>query len=550
MPKRKGNFVAMKISAGEGTLLKSRTVSFASTGKFSPLVTQYTAQHPILKPFINRFPTVEAFRSQIEEKAASYVHRQALVDALRRQYKAASLKQPAIDTLEKENTYTITTGHQLCLFTGPLYVIYKLASAVKTARRLAEAYPEHSFVPVFWMASEDHDLAEANHFHIGQTRIAWHTEQQGAVGRMRTAGLETIATRLKQELGTGYRAGALVKLFEDAYLKHSTMAAATRWLVHKLFGNFGVVVVDSDDSNLKALAVPLFRRDLFDATTMQQVLSTNEQLSQHFPIQAEVRRVNLFYLHDDLRERLVARDDGTFTTVSGSHTFGESQINELLLTHPERFSPNVLLRPLYQECILPNLAYVGGGGEMAYWIQLKGAFGAYHIPMPVFVLRNSALVLLPRSKALGKELQLLPEQAFADRRTLETLLLERLQLPHHNLERERTALQALYEEIASKMAGLSPNMERSARAAATRSMALLSALEQKMNRHERRKHADAIGKLERWYDALSPKGSLQERTHHFAAFYLAYGDGFIAQLIDLFEPFEGKFAIIAPDEQP
>ncbi len=344
-------------------------IPYAETGCFSRVVMDFLNDDAKLRPFYGRRAEPESFAGQMEEKEAHYAHRDTLVRALRRQYETAGLKQPTIDALADANTYTITTGHQVCLFGGPLYFFYKIITAVNTCRRLSEMYPDKSFVPVFWMATEDHDFAEANHFYVPTGRVEWESGQGGAVGRMKTVGMDDVEADMRELLGTGYRSEELIALFHKAYAEHDTIADATRYFVHSLFGHLGVIAIDGDDRELKAAAAPMFRRELLEGLAGKAMRNTNEALSEHYPLQVHPRDINLFYLGDQLRERIVAEGDDHFAVLNTRLRFTREELLAELDAHPERFSPNVALRPVYQEAILPNLAYIGGGGELAYWFQ-------------------------------------------------------------------------------------------------------------------------------------------------------------------------------------
>src|SRR5690606_12305051 len=183
--------------------MKITTLPYSATNSFSKLVTDYLVEEPHLKPFLSRFPSLDNFGEQIKERQNfPKEQRQTLVKALEKQYGNLE-KNPAVDLnmalLQQEKTFTITTGHQLNIFTGPLYFVYKIVSAIKTCRDLKKAYPENEFVPVYWMATEDHDLAEISHFNLFGKRYEWQTEQKGAVGRMRTDGLEKVLEELPEK---------------------------------------------------------------------------------------------------------------------------------------------------------------------------------------------------------------------------------------------------------------------------------------------------------------------------------------------------------------
>lgn len=537
-------FAEMEPHTAEKTSFALTEIPYADTGQFSRIITDYLRRDEKLRPFYGRFPAPDQFGAQSEEKGKHYPHRKALTAALRAQYAAAGLKCPALDALEEANTFTVTTGHQVCLFTGPVYFIYKIITAVKTCRILSETYPSARFVPVFWMATEDHDFEEANHFAMRSGRFEWESGQGGAVGRMRPEGMEELALSLEQNLGTGYNAGALVRLFREAYLGHDTVAAATRYLVHSLFGKYGVICADGDDPALKALAAPAFRRELFEGLAEKAVNETDPALARHYGTQAHAREINLFYLDEGLRERIVRGEDGRFRVLNTDLDFAPDEIENLLRDHPERFSPNVILRPLYQEIILPNLAYVGGGGELAYWFQLKGVFGAFDIPFPILMLRNSVLIVDAETRDLAGKLGLDDTAVFAEADLTETRLLRRESSAVLNLDDERDRLDAVFEDIRKRLGNIDFTLERSVGSAHARTERVVKNLEKKMLRAERKRQEVLLDRFARWRERLFPGGALQERTLNMAEFYLPYGPDFIAGLTEALDPFSFQFSLV------
>jgi bacillithiol biosynthesis cysteine-adding enzyme BshC len=543
-------FATMNPDTSAKTSFKVVQIPYRATGYFSGLVLDYLDEAADLKPFYHRFPRLAHFAEQAKEKSAQYPHREALVEALEAQYASAKLKSASIAQLASANTFCITTGHQVCLFTGPVYFIYKIVSAIKTCRLLSAAHPQLQFVPVFWMATEDHDFAEANHFELRSGKISWEGSQQGAVGRMTTEGLQVVAEQLREALGLGYHAADLLKRFEQAYLGHDTIAAATRYLVHQLFGAYGVVCVDGDDAMLKRLAAPVFRRELFDQLSYTAVTESSEALSAHYSVQAHPREINLFYLGDGKRERIVRAEDGSFEVVNSHLRFSAKEMEAMVGSHPERLSPNVVLRPLYQELVLPNLAYIGGGGELAYWFQLKAMFETYAVPFPILMLRNSGLMLSGKDARRLEALGLHIEALFEDPVALETALVKRETAEDLQLKEARESLALLYGDLEERLGRVAPTLARSARSAFKRSEHLLSSLEKKLLRAERKKQSILLQRLHGLRGGLFPGGSLQERKLNFAEFYMAYGPAFIDSLLDHFDPFLSALTVLQEVENP
>jgi bacillithiol biosynthesis cysteine-adding enzyme BshC len=394
------------------------------------------------------------------------------------------------------------------------------------------------------MATEDHDFEEANHFFLPDGKISWESGQGGAVGRMTPEGMEELAAELREKLGIGYHSGALLALFEKAYLKHNSIADATRFLVHKLFGHLGVIAVDGDDPALKSLAAPVFKQELLEGISSSEVEKTNESLSAHYDLQVHTRDINLFYLDNQLRERIVRREDGRFEVLHTRLQFSEAEMLDLLEKHPERFSPNVILRGLYQEIILPNLAYIGGGGELAYWFQLKGVFTAFKVPFPILMLRNSLMFVSRQANELMQSLELTDMDLFVPVLELENRLVNQHSEHVLNLDASHDKLEQVFLDIETKLREIDQTLERSVRSGYARTERIVKNLEKKMLRAERRKLDTLLGRLQKLRESLFPRDGLQERNMNFVVLYEAMGPEFIEKLLPLVDPFDAKFAVV------
>ena len=293
--------------------MPSTHISIRDTHYFSSLICDYLDETTLVKPLFSRFPNLDNFKSQIHEKNTNFdtSHRPILVETLRKQYESTKSSKTTIaniDALLDHDTFTITTGHQLNLFTGPLYFLYKIISVINLTEELKEKYPSCNFVPVYWMATEDHDFDEINFFNYNGTKLQWSRESSGAVGRINTEGLEAILATFKSVIGVGKNADVLLDLFQKTYIEQSNLTEATRYLTNELFKSYGLVIIDGDDKNLKALFSPHVKQELFKQTSYNSVQETNKYLKTHkYKVQVNPREINLFYLKDNNRNRLLKK---------------------------------------------------------------------------------------------------------------------------------------------------------------------------------------------------------------------------------------------------
>ncbi|MGI4886339.1 MAG: bacillithiol biosynthesis cysteine-adding enzyme BshC [Janthinobacterium lividum] len=527
-----------------------QTLSYAETGAFSGLLTDYLAQKPDLAPFYHRWPALENFAAQIEEKQAAYSPeaRQRLAGALRAQYAAGDVPAAVaanIDLLAKDTTFTVTTGHQLNLLTGPLYVVYKIVSAIKLSHELKAKYPQYDFVPVYWMATEDHDFAEINHFSLFGKTYQWDAAGTGGpVGRLPLAGLdEQLLSQLPPEVPA---------LFRDAYRGAPTLAAATQRLADGLFGPYGLVTLDADRPALKQAFVPVLEQEIQHQTSNAAVQATNVRLAAAgYKPQVYSRPLNLFFLTDNgLRERLEPDANGAdcveVTVRNTARCHSQAELLALARQQPERFSPNVVLRPLYQEILLPNLAYIGGGAEVAYWFQLKDVFAAFGVPFPIVLPRNSALYVSRANAGKLKKLGLSTTDIFCPLPELKKQVGAALGQEEISLKEQQEALAATFQQVQDLAQRLDASLVRTVAAEAQKAAAGLAGLEKRLSKAAETKHETAYAQLAAIKEKLFPGGGLQERTDNVLN-VLINNPAFIDQLIGALEPLALNFAVVEED---
>ncbi|WP_111683804.1 bacillithiol biosynthesis cysteine-adding enzyme BshC [Winogradskyella tangerina] len=524
-------------------------IPFRATNYFSDFICDYLDEKPELKGLYHRFPTLENFKKQIEEKALSFTAegRKILVEALKRQYtnlETSEVTAAHIESLTSDKTFTITTGHQLNLFTGPLYFLYKIISAINLSEELKRAYPEYNFVPIYWMASEDHDFEEINYFNFKGKKIRWNSQQKGAVGQFNTNGLHDVFEVVSAEFGTGKFAEQLKTWFKTAYLNHDNLADATRYLANKLFGSYGLVIIDADDSDLKRQFIPQMEKELLEQTAFQEVSKTNETLAElGLKIQVNPREINLFYIGDNLRERIVFEAD-QFKVLETDISWNKDELQKHLNDFPERFSPNVIMRPLYQEVILPNLCYIGGGGEMIYWLQLKSNFETQGIPFPMLLLRNSALIKTKKQAEKQGKLEISNEDLFLDRNTFINKRVRKISNIDIDFSEQIKHLEQQFEDLHKLAEITDKSFLGAVKAQEVKQLKGIKHLEKRLLKAQKRKLKDQIERCTDLQGQLFPNGSLQERNTNFSELYLEFGDALIPELKEVLKPLSGQFSIV------
>ena len=482
-----------------------KTHTLTSLNAFSKLLLDYLAEKPVLKEFYGNGPKISNFKDQISEKKSFPVAtREVLQTVLSEQYAAIGAEMPAVD-LRDENTFTVTTGHQLNIYTGPLYVIYKLVSTINLARKLQKAYPTQRFVPVYWMATEDHDFEEINHFFAFGTKYEWNTSQKGAVGRFSLSDFPRIP--LKNEI------------FEKAYSEGKTLSEAVRIYMHALFGTEGLVCLDADDVRLKSIFAPIMEADLKQQVHEPIVRATTEKLEAlGYKTQVSARPVNLFELTENDRVRLETGDSVDIT----------------------KASPNVILRPLYQEVILPNLAYIGGPAEVAYWLQLKGIFDLHQVPFPILLPRNFAIVKTQKQAEKAEKLGLSLADLFKNELALRRDFVAGRTSHKLDTDQEAQNLLPILAELAARAKAIDPTLEASVHAEQARWTKGLERLAKKLKRAEERNQGDEVRQVLALKEALFPAGEWQERHTNFLEFASDHPN-LIHDLLQAFDPLHFEF---------
>lgn len=523
-------------------------LSYEQTNYFSNIVTDYINADARLQPFYKHAVSIVGIQKAIEARRQFPQRREILVAELEQQYKGLLLHNKLkenLQLLKKENTFTVTTAHQPNIFTGPLYFVYKILHAIKLAQDLQKDFADCNFVPVYYMGSEDADLDEIGTINIDGVTYKWNTSQTGAVGRMKVdaAFLQMIA-QMRGQLGVLPFGNELTDKFEKVYTKGKTIQQATLELVNDLFGEYGLVVLIPDNENLKRLFIPVVEKELTENFSHTIVNETIAELEKHYKVQAGGREINLFYLRDDRRER-IEFENGNFTVDHFSLRFTKEEILKELNEHPDRFSANVILRGAFQETVLPNIAFIGGGGELAYWLELKNVFEAVNIPYPVLILRNSFLLIESKLKQIMNELGIDDADVFQSTFSLMNLVVEKSSINQFKLNGELKKVQDLYEHINNIAGSIDKTLQQHVAALQTKAIQKLAELEKKMLRAEKRKFEAEQRKISKLKSALFPHDNLQERVENMAYFYASYGNRIIQLLLNDSKTIDASFTVLS-----
>lgn len=521
-----------------------RTVSY-----FGNLSNQITYHQQNLSKYLQADLSLDNFGKQIELKRKAYPleNRQVLYEVLTAQlspYFTYEKVRQNVELLKEENTFTITAGHQLNLFGGPLYTLYKIFDAIKLAELLKEQYPHENFVPVFWMATEDHDFEEVNHIHLFGDKLSWETEQKGPVGRFSLEGIQDFKSSVLEK----FQNNQDFYEYLNRFYKEGNLSSATTEFLMDLVGDYGIVILDADQKELKSLFSPYIKKELETQFSEKEIAKTTASLeADDFHGQAFARPINLFYIQDQLRERIIPLNDNEFE-IHGEKWTKEKLITELE-NHPERFSPNVVFRPLYQETILPNLCYLGGGGEMAYWLQLKGMFEQTEVPFPLLKVRNSIQWI---DRITSKRIQKL-DLKYTD--IFSPIDEVKKQFVFDNAEEELDftdldkAESQLLEVLENSIVAVDSGLSGYAKSETIKIEKQLTQIRQRLIRQQKKKHEDAMGQIDGIYEKMFPENGLQERYDNVIPFIAKFGTKeYVQQIYNAISPLQGDLILVIEGE--
>lgn len=470
--------------------------------------------------------SVEAIKTQIERKKKHFSteKRKQLHHQLSHQLaplKLSELQFQNLENLKSEKTFCITTGHQLNLFTGPVFFIYKLLQCIKTCHFLKEKFPDYNFVPLFWMATEDHDFQEIKSFTSFGKTYQMNCEQGGAVGRIVLNDLSFVQ-EFQKDNAFAKHFKELNLLLLNVFKKGKTLAEISQSLVHELFTDYGLLMIDGDDAVLKRAMISVFKKEVLDEELFQKTKKKRQFLEKNYgKTQVNPREINLFYL-SETRNRLVKKNK-IWEVLGTDIKFAKEALLVEIENHPERFSPNALMRPLYQEQILPNLAYIGGNSEIMYWLELPDYFEAQGVPFPILIPRQSLVFL---KKKLIKKLHKTTLDLSAFFGDKQQVIRSKL-LKNQDLLTQLNILKSSLQDQFNHMALFAETSEitfgNMVLAEKKRQLKSFDRLEKRVLRSEKIKQQEWLLFVNFCFEQVHPNGSWQERMVHFSEFFLPMG---------------------------
>ena len=514
-----------------------------SVGFYPKIIEDYLSGELKSKNIIDWEYTQDQLLSK-SRKLYSFKNRSIVHKALLNQYASFNLTEKEslnISLFSKKSTYTITTGHQLMLLGGPMFFYTKIMDVIKLAKEVSTT--QNPVLPVFWMASEDHDYKEISAINLFGKKINCYGSHKGPVGRISKEHFEDFLEEVNQVLGEGDEFYQIKGLINKAFFSGKNLSQITRIFVRELFKEDGLLILDGDCKELKLLFSEIAHKELFQEITFNSSKQYLNLLKSQYKLQVKPRELNLFYIDDGIRKRLIKTDKG-FATSDQSIFWTPSEIKKMIADSPEKISPNVLLRPIYQEVLLPNIAYVGGAREIAYWLEIKPVFDAFKLDFPLPLVRNSYFVVSKKNKNWLDNHNISLERLFNSLDLQINQLIKELSSNLLSFDEDFKTLESFYSSLKLKGEKINAQLEKVVNGEEKRAYSALKNLEKRFLNAEKRKHEQEILKLKQIVTKLFPKGKAMERVNSFIPYISQDSLGFKEKIMAAPSLFEQKIAFL------
>jgi bacillithiol synthase len=516
---------------------------------FSRLFVDYIENFDRVQPFFSAdYRSESAWKQKIQSVSNRAISRNTLTQILsnqNRNFQCGVQTLANIDLLLNDNTVAVVTGQQVGFFTGPLYTLYKTLTTIKLAEKLSAQFPDYRFVPMFWLESEDHDFDEVTHIHVVSASnevLDLHygkspdgtSPNLGAVGEVviDETTIAEIMTLLNQQLVQTEFSPKVMELFTSAYQKGMTFTRSFVHLMNVLLENSGIIFVNPHDTELKQLLKPIFLQELQKgALTCQSVIHQSESLEQQYHAQVKPRPVNLFMFQRGGRYGIEPHPDG-FALKGIRQHYTQEELLKILDETPELFSPNVVLRPICQDFLLPTVAYVAGPSEIAYYAQFKTVYESFGIPEPIIYPRVSITIVEDRVQKVLTKFGLSCMDFFSDVELIKRRVTE--QISDFKVDELFASTSgAIAENLTSLRGGLEsidatlvPAMETTL----NKIQIALNVLKEKTIAAQKRQHEVYLRQIDKTALHLFPNSNMQERQINVLYFLNKYGLEFVRWL--------------------
>lgn len=535
---------------------------FPNYGGVTRLFIDYVYNFKNVQKFYNYdFNDFGNLNSLIESVLKSYKNRKEIVEILERQnfYYGNFNAKEKFELLSKDNTLVVVTGQQVGLMSGPLYTIYKIITAIKLSNFLSEKFPNFNFVPVFYLESEDHDFFEANHVKIFNqsnelVKIEFNPEDNprenyGPVGEVKfNERFEVVLKRLEEELQDSEFKSDVMNFVRLTYKEGSNFAESFAKFVGGLFKNHGLILLNPNDAELKKFLVPIFEREIDEHPKLSNlIVDVSAELEEKYHAQVKPRAINLFLFYRGGRYPIEpAEEKGMFRLKGARFKFSKGELKHILETNPQAVSPNVILRPICQDALLPTIFYVAGPSEIAYFAQLKPAYIYFGLPMPVIFPRISATLVEPKVRKILEKYNVKLEEIFSDFSSV----MKKISVMNSDVDIEgffkavKSRIEFLLGEVKDFVLGVEPSLGGAIDNSASKILYHINSIYEKTVSANQRKNETILRQIEKIKINLFPENEVQERVLNIVYFLNKYGFGLIDRLFSELEVFDFNHQVV------
>lgn len=473
------------------------------------------------------------------------------LEIIRKQYIEFDAEDDYEQILIKNNykkgnkVYTITCAHQPILFGGPMYVLLKIIDCIVLCEKLRKQNPNICFLPIFYIGAEDHDVDEICKVSIFNKTIQWHNESKAASGFWK---IDENFIQTKNELFSIIKntpnEAFICDIIEQCFVDKNYGISYQKF-IHKIFGKYGLLSIQPNDKQIKAQMKFVFSDELKTTESFKKVTETNEILKEHLDIQAKPREINLFFSDEHARNRIIL-DGEQYKVMNTNICFNKNEIQTFVDNNYANISPNVILRPLMQEYILPNILFIGGGAEISYWLQLKTLFKYYNIQFPMLLRRSSAIIVEKNSIEKLKKWDIDLKYFIQNINDIEKKYLQEHKSKSSNIDFEFQTIQEQLNNIKNKAKDIDFAMLSSIEADEVKIIKILQNVVSKLDKTEKNKMEIVLKQLENIREKIMPNKVLHERKNSWIEYFAMYGFDWLEYMIQHQDAFKGEMLIIKP----
>ena len=501
--------------------------------------------------YINSFYSKENILKQSESRSKNFSkeQRQILVKSLQDQYSKIEISKKTlknISSLLEPNTFCITTGHQINLFTGPLMVIYKIAQVINISNQLNLDSENFKYVPVLWIATEDHDFEEISEINLNQKKIKWEINSNNLpVGEIEINNFKNVLRDYKDSIIDHNFKENIEEIIDNSYKEGDTLSISTLKFINSLFSEHGLIIIDANKKDLKSLFTDQLKNEIDNFSCKEKTSSQISQLKkdfESFKVQVNPSDINFFKLTDKGRKRI--RYDKKLYNVDDENSYNKDEILNLIDKSPELFSPNAIMRPLYQEIVLPNVCYVGGPNELRYWMQLKTYFDDNKVQFPILKLRNSAYIIDSKTSKKIKNSGIEIKYFIGELNELVNYKIENTSSMKVNFDSLRSNLSLQFDELRKVSLETDKSFVGALNAQEKKQKKGIDDLEKKLIKAEKKNYEAEIKTIRSIHSYLNPSNISQERYLNFGNFYSCKGPSFINYIVEKISIMDDKILII------